>query len=95
MAWSQPAENSVPSISEATNRFDGVEFDLRFTVDGGIILHHDPIVKVDKEIRDSLPSKYVENNTLDDLKQLGFADFDDLMADSDFVIRLSIQAVVP
>ena len=42
MGWIQPAENSIESLCEAMKRFDGIEFDLRLSADGELILHHDP-----------------------------------------------------
>jgi len=94
MRWRQPVENTVNAISQGISLFDGVEFDLRLTSDGGIILHHDREVKVSKEEIAGLPSKYVEGNTLDELKQLGFDDFDELMANSNFIERIAEQACV-
>ena len=94
MGWNQPVENSVSSICEAIERFDGVEFDLRLTSDGGIVLHHDREVKVAKDVRKTLTSKYVENNTLDDLMELGFDDFDDLISKPSFVERIAEQGCV-
>ena len=94
MGWTQPRENSVAGICEAINRFDGVEFDLRMTADGGVIIHHDREVEASPEVVAGLPSKYVENNTLDDLMELGFENIDDLLSRSDFIDRLSEQACV-
>ena len=34
-------ENSVASLQEGIERFDGVEFDLRMTSDEELVLHHD------------------------------------------------------
>ncbi|HIO94256.1 MAG TPA: hypothetical protein EYN46_02745 [Candidatus Poseidoniales archaeon] len=94
MGWAQPRENSVAGICEAINRFDGVEFDLRLTADGGVVMHHDREVEASAEVVAGLPSKYVERNTLDDLMELGFENFDDLMSRSDFIDRLIEQACV-
>ena len=40
-AWSKPIENSIEGIRQGMLHTDGVEFDLRLTMDGELVLFHD------------------------------------------------------
>lgn len=84
MNWSQPEENSIASLSEAIRRFDGIEFDLRLTRDGELVLHHDRKPAVSHEKREQLP-KYVEDCSLDEICEQGFDSFDKLLEDKNFM----------
>ena len=74
LTWEQPRQNSVESLCYGINHFDGVEFDLRLSSDGLLMLHHDNTTK---------NGDYVELLSSDELKP--FSDrFDDLLARKDF-----------
>ena len=79
MTWSQPTENSVASLAEGIERFDGVELDLRLTSDGELVLHHD------RELAVQGPTQFVEDCTLDEVKSHGFDSFDDLISNRQFL----------
>ncbi len=80
MAWVQPPENTHASLVEAINRFDGVEFDIRLTSDNELIVHHDNKVSISKDQFEGR-SPYVEDWSLDELTDIGFASFNNLMDD--------------
>ena len=67
-------ENTISSLTRAIQLTDGIEFDLRSTVDGEIIIHHDKKLSVSKKLQSELPI-YVEDNSLSDLTNLGFSSF--------------------
>lgn len=94
MDWVQPPENSVVSLQQGIQKFDGVEFDLRLTKDNEVIIHHDALVSVNEEVRSSLESPWVENNDLDSLRGLGFASFAEFLAKSDVSRRLIEEAAM-
>jgi glycerophosphoryl diester phosphodiesterase len=77
----QIKENTLESLSRAIKLSDGIEFDVRSTLDERLILHHDMTLSVSEELRDDLP-KYVEKNTLSDLNEFGFSSFEDIVNDS-------------
>jgi glycerophosphoryl diester phosphodiesterase len=79
MTWSQPRENSVDSLAEGIDRFDGVELDLRLTCDGELVLHHD------RELAVPGITQFVEDCTLDEVKSHGFDSFDDLISSREFL----------
>ena len=85
MAWVQPPENTHASLVEAINRLDGVEFDLRLTSDDRLIIHHDDHVSVPKDMLEGR-SSFLEHWTHDELVELGFASFDALMSDKEWLI---------
>ncbi|MDP6742361.1 MAG: glycerophosphodiester phosphodiesterase family protein [Candidatus Thalassarchaeaceae archaeon] len=74
MSWSQPRENSIDAIKMGINHFDGVEFDLRLSADGVLMLHHDNKIA---------GGKYFENQTADEVKSIADT-FDELMNTSEF-----------
>jgi glycerophosphoryl diester phosphodiesterase len=79
MTWAQPTENSVSSLAEGIDRFDGVELDLRLTRDGELVLHHDRKMAVPDSFQ------FVEDCTLDEVKSHGFDSFDDLISNRQFL----------
>jgi hypothetical protein len=85
MAWVQPAENTHASLVEAMQRMDGVEFDLRLTADGQLVVHHDHMVSIPKDMLEGRP-KIVEEWDLSDLEKVGFCSFEKLMADKEWLI---------
>ena len=84
MQWEQPSENLKESLVQAMNRFDGVEFDLRLSSDGIPIIHHDRKLAISEELRGDLP-KIVEENSADDLRELGFPTLSDMLAEKNFL----------
>ena len=46
--WRQPPENTLPSLIHGISNSDGIELDLRLTLDGELIIHHDAKVSVNK-----------------------------------------------
>lgn len=84
MSWQQPVENSVASLREGIERFDGIEFDLRLTCDNELVLHHDRNPVVSAEKKGELP-RYVEDCTLDEICEQGFDSFESLMENKDFM----------
>ncbi|MBT6645058.1 MAG: hypothetical protein HOB52_04580, partial [Euryarchaeota archaeon] len=81
-------------MSQGLLAFDGVEFDLRLTKDGGVIIHHDAKVSTCEEVRSGLESPWVENNNLDELCALDFTSFENFLADKDVQMRLNEQAAM-
>lgn len=73
MRWEQPAENSIESLCEAMQRFDGIEFDLRLSADKELVLHHDPI---------TTDGDYIETSNSNDLD---FPTFAELLEVKEFV----------
>lgn len=84
MDWTQPVENSIEGLSYAMENLDGVEFDLRLTKDKQLVIHHDRIVATTPEKLEGM-SRYAEEWTLDELMDLGFASFDQLLSDKQFM----------
>jgi len=78
--WQQAPENTLESLRHAIQQNDGVEFDVRLTQDGEIILHHDTKLSVPKQKR---PHSYAwtENHTLDELTSLGFVSLRSIFED--------------
>ena len=74
MSWVQPRENSIDAIKMGIRQFDGVEFDLRLSSDGILMLHHDNKIE---------GGKYFENQTADESKLIADT-FDKLMNCSEF-----------
>jgi len=79
--WEQAPENTLASLRHAIEHNDGIEFDLRMTMDGELILHHDNNVSVSKK-RHLHSYTWVENHTLDELTSLGFLSLRSLLEDS-------------
>ena len=69
--WKPAPENTLESLRHAFSMFDGVEFDIRLTADGQLIVHHDRTVSVPEEHLKGHP-KWMEEWDLDDLTGLGF-----------------------
>ena len=78
--WIQPPENTLDSLRQAILATDGIEFDLRMTADGELVIHHDRFVSVPEERLQGLP-KETENWQLDDLLGLGFSSFEQILSD--------------
>ena len=74
------AENSLAALREGMVKADGIEFDLRLTKDGHVVLHHDRTPMIPKHEKAGRPA-YVEDWTLDELREFGAETLDDLLAD--------------
>ena len=79
-AWSPAPENTLESLRHALEMFDGIEFDIRITADNQLIVHHDRTVSVPPSHLDGKPT-WLEEWTHDDLVDLGFLSFEDLLDD--------------
>ena len=79
--WQQAPENTLESLRHGIQSNDGIEFDVRMTRDGELIIHHDAEVSVPTQ---QLPHAYswVENHTLDELTSLGFLSFRSMLEDT-------------
>ena len=79
--WQQAPENTVESLRHGIQVNDGIEFDVRMTQDGELIIHHDANVSVPQS---KLPhdSSWVENHTLEELNSLGFPSFRSMLEDA-------------
>ena len=74
------AENSLSALREAMVHADGIEFDLRMTLDGHVVLHHDRTPMIPKHEKEGRPT-YVEAWTLGELREFGAETFDEMLAD--------------
>ena len=79
--WEQAPENTLESLRHAIGFHDGIEFDLRLTADGEVIIHHDADVSVPKSMLTS-SKPWVEHYTLDELESFGFCSFRSLLEDA-------------
>ena len=81
--WVKPIENSIDGIRQGMIQFDGVEFDLRLTTDGELVLFHDN--HLSKAQRQQIGgSKWTEDHTSDELAELGIPLFDELLSNDVF-----------
>ena len=70
-------ENTLPSLVRGIELTDGIEFDVRSTLDGELILHHDKKLAVSEELRGDLPKFVEKNSSLESyaiIKSLPFAE---------------------
>ena len=79
--WQQAPENTLQSLKHGIIHSDGVEFDLRLTSDGKLIIHHDSVVSIPKHELEGRP-KWVDAWSLDELKEVGFTSLEDFIQDS-------------
>lgn len=80
-------ENTLSSLKRAIQLTDGIEYDVRSTIDGELIIHHDRTLSVSENLKSELPN-FVEKNTLSDLKELGFSSFRDVINDPTIIENL-------
>lgn len=78
--WQPAPENTLLSLQHGINMFDGVEFDIRITADRQLAIHHDRNVSLPKDRLEGRPS-WAEQWTLDELTEVGFLGFEDLLED--------------
>ena len=82
-AWTKPVENSIEGIRQGMLHTDGVEFDLRLTMDGELVLFHDN--HLSKPQTEQIGgSKWTEDHTSDELAELDIALFRTLLDDDVF-----------
>jgi len=82
--WLQPPENSLQSLIHGISNSDGIELDLRLTADDELIIHHDAKVSVQKAAIGNR-NPYVEAWTSDELSDLGFCSFADMIANKNIL----------
>jgi len=91
--WVQPKENTLSSFRHGLSLMDGIEFDIRSTADGELVIHHDRTLAVSEELRAGLP-EYFEQNSSADVTGLGFPAFQDLLDDPTISAAVKQQAKV-
>ena len=82
-AWSKPIENSIEGIRQGMLHTDGVEFDLRLTMDGELVLFHDNYLSK-PQIEQIGGSKWTEDHSSDELAELNIPLFETLLEDDVF-----------
>jgi len=78
--WQQAPENTLLSLQHGIKMFDGIEFDIRITADRQLAIHHDRNVSLPKERLEGRPA-WAEQWTLDELTEVGFLGFEELLED--------------
>jgi glycerophosphoryl diester phosphodiesterase len=81
--WVKPVENSIDGLRYGMTQFDGVEFDLRLTMGGELVLFHDNHLSKE-QIKKIGGSKWTEDHTAEELAELGIPTFEHLLADDLF-----------
>jgi len=81
--WVKPIENSIEGIRHGMLHFDGVEFDLRLTNDGELVLFHDNHLSK-AQVTQIGGSKWTEDHSSDELAELGIPLFSELLSDDIF-----------
>ena len=84
-------ENTVESLRHGIGNMDGVELDLRLCRDNELVLHHDTKLMIDDPEKHGF-QKWTENNTSDELKDIGFFKLDDLLSDKVFLNKWNDSA---
>ncbi len=80
--WARPRQNSIEAIAHAMTVADGAEYDIRMSIDGELILHHNArIERSEKDEHYEGLHPYVEQNHSDDLRNAGFDLFSDMIED--------------
>ena len=82
-AWVKPIENSIEGIRQGMLHTDGVEFDLRLTMDGELVLFHDNHISK-PQIEQIGGSKWTEDHTSEELAELDIRLFRTLLDDDVF-----------
>ena len=81
--WVKPIENSIEGIRHGMVEFDGVEFDLRLTTDGDLVLFHDNFLSA-AQIEQIGGSKWTEDHSTSELAEIGIRTFNELLDDAVF-----------
>ena len=84
--WQQPPENTLESLRHGILHSDGIELDLRKTLDGQLIVHHDAKPSSVKW-QEKKNKKYVEDITSEEMKALGFPTIQEVLADSEIQLN--------
>ena len=78
--YCQEPENTLKSLQHGISLFDGIEFDIRMTLDNQLVIHHDRSVSIDSS-RLQGKSEWVESWALEDLESEGFLSFRAMLED--------------
>ena len=81
--WVKPIENSIEAIRHGMVHTDGVEFDLRLTTDGQLVLFHDNFLSP-SQIEQLGGSKWVEDYSSNELAELNVPLFQSLLEDFNY-----------
>ncbi|HJM55648.1 MAG TPA: glycerophosphodiester phosphodiesterase family protein [Poseidonia sp.] len=79
-SWYPAPENTLQSLRHGITMFDGIEFDIRITADNQLAIHHDRTVSLPPSQLEGRP-KWTEEWTLDELSEVGFLGFEELLKD--------------
>ena len=78
--WAPPMENSVDALRHGMEFSDGVEFDLRMSQEGDLVIYHDEFIPGREPIRE----RCIEALSTSELRSSGLASFEDLLSDKGF-----------
>lgn len=81
--WVKPIENSIDGLRHGMTQLDGVEFDMRLTMDGELVLFHDNHLSKE-QVEKIGGSKWTEDHSTSELAELGIETFEQLLADDVF-----------
>ena len=81
--WEKPIENSIDALRHGMTEFDGVEFDMRLTMDGKLVLFHNNHLSK-AQVEQIGGSKWTEDHTADELAEVGIQTFEQLLSDEVF-----------
>ena len=81
--WVKPIENSIDGLRHGMTHLDGVEFDMRLTMDGELVLFHDNHLSKE-QVEKIGGSKWTEDHSTSELAELGIETFEQLLADDVF-----------
>jgi len=81
--WEKPIENSIDALRHGMMEFDGVEFDMRLTMDGELVLFHNNHLSKE-QVEQIGGSKWTEDHTAEELAEVGVETFEQLLADDAF-----------
>ena len=73
--WKQPAENSLDALKHGMEFSDGIEFDLRMSADGELVIFHDEFIPGSGSIK----PRCIENMYTDELQRHGVLTYDELI----------------
>ncbi len=79
-SWVQPTENTIPALTHGMSFLDGVEFDLKLSADGELMLFHDELLEGDG----TKPERCIELLDASDVSARGVNRFEELLAISEF-----------
>ena len=91
--WTKPIENSIEGLVHGMMHFDGVEFDLRLSTDDELFLFHDNHLS-NAQIESIGGSKWTEDRSSEDLRELGINSFQELLENQDFTREWTERAKI-